>query len=154
MKHRRLKILFVLPSLGGGGAEGTMVTLLRHLDRSHFEPHLALVSAKGPHLTEVPEDVAVHDLRAGRARIFYSCHRSVGLTAAFSYTFDAGLHESTLDTCQAHVAAKVEFVIQEVTVASTELRAECSTRCTMAMVLSVFVQKGGRDSLRIRLHAR
>ena len=68
MKHRRVKILFVLPSLRGGGAQGVMVTLLRHLDRSHFEPHLALVRAEGPHLTEVPEDVTVHDLKAGRAR--------------------------------------------------------------------------------------
>ncbi len=65
---RRLKILFVVASLGGGGAERVIVTILRHLDRSRFEPHLALVDARGPCLTDVPQDVPVHDLRAGRAR--------------------------------------------------------------------------------------
>lgn len=65
---RRRRILFVLASLGGGGAERVMVTLLRHLDRSRFEPHLALVRAEGPNLNDVPQDVCIHDLKAGRAR--------------------------------------------------------------------------------------
>jgi glycosyltransferase involved in cell wall biosynthesis len=45
-----------------------LVLLLRHLDRSRFEPHLALVEAAGPYLEEVPSDVPVHDLEAGRVR--------------------------------------------------------------------------------------
>jgi glycosyltransferase involved in cell wall biosynthesis len=44
------------------------VTLLRHLDRSRFEPHLALVEAVGPFLKEVPADVPLHDLKAKRVR--------------------------------------------------------------------------------------
>jgi glycosyltransferase involved in cell wall biosynthesis len=57
-----------MPTLGGGGAERMLVLLLRHLDRSRFEPHLALVEAAGPYLEEVPSDVPVHDLKAGRVR--------------------------------------------------------------------------------------
>jgi len=64
----RKKIIFLLPSLRGGGAERVAVTLLQHLDRGRFEPHLALVEAVGPCLTDVPQDVPVHDLKAGRAR--------------------------------------------------------------------------------------
>ena len=64
----RLRILFVLASLRGGGAEGVMVTLLRYLDRSRFELHLALVKAEGVHLERVPADVSLHDLKANRAR--------------------------------------------------------------------------------------
>ncbi len=60
--------MFLLPSLRGGGAERVAVTLLQHLDRRRFEPHLALVDARGPSLTDVPPDVPVHDLKAGRAR--------------------------------------------------------------------------------------
>jgi glycosyltransferase involved in cell wall biosynthesis len=45
-----------------------MVTLLRHFDRSRFEPHLALVEKAGPFLEEVPKDVPVYDLEAGRVR--------------------------------------------------------------------------------------
>ena len=65
---QRRRVLFVLPSLLGGGAERVMVILLRHLDRSRFEPHLALVNRTGPYLSEVPLDVPIHDLRSGRVR--------------------------------------------------------------------------------------
>ncbi|MGB7592170.1 MAG: glycosyltransferase [Terriglobia bacterium] len=62
------RILFVMPSLRIGGAERVMVTLLHHLDRSRFEPHLALVEKAGPYLEDVPPDVPVHDLKATRVR--------------------------------------------------------------------------------------
>jgi glycosyltransferase involved in cell wall biosynthesis len=68
MKSTRRRALFFMPNLGGGGDERVIVTLLRHLDRSHFEPHLALVEAVGPFLKEVPADVLVHDLKARRVR--------------------------------------------------------------------------------------
>lgn len=65
MKHR---LLFVLPHLQPGGAERVSTALLRGLSRERFELHLALVSAHGDLLARVPEDVAVHDLAAGRVR--------------------------------------------------------------------------------------
>ncbi len=64
----RPKVLFVLPSLRGGGAERVTIILLRHLNRDHFEPHLALVKAEGSLLDSVPSDVPIHDLRARRVR--------------------------------------------------------------------------------------
>ncbi len=57
-----------MPTLGGGGAERVTVTLVQHLDRSRFEPHLALVEALGPYLKEVPADVPLYDLKAKRVR--------------------------------------------------------------------------------------
>ena len=68
MKSARRKVLFVMPNLGGGGAERVLVTLLRHLDRSRFELHLALLEATGPFMREVPADVPLHDLKAKRVR--------------------------------------------------------------------------------------
>ncbi len=68
MTSNRRRVLFVLASLGGGGAERVIVTLLRRLDRSRFEPHLALVAKYGPYLKDVPGDVAIHDLKARRMR--------------------------------------------------------------------------------------
>jgi glycosyltransferase involved in cell wall biosynthesis len=64
----RKRVLFLLPNLGGGGAERVMVMLLHHLDRSRFEPHLALLEAVGPYLEELPADVPLHDLKAKRVR--------------------------------------------------------------------------------------
>jgi len=60
--------MFVLPSLGGGGAARVVVTLLRHLDRRRFELHLVVVGALWPYLRDVPDDVRVHALAAGRVR--------------------------------------------------------------------------------------
>ncbi len=60
--------MFLIPTLSGGGAERVTVTLLEHLDRSRFESHLALVDAVGPLLKELPADIPLHDLKAGRVR--------------------------------------------------------------------------------------
>jgi glycosyltransferase involved in cell wall biosynthesis len=68
MTPQRKKILFVLPNLEGGGLERVAVTLLEHLSRSCFEPHLALLAAVGPFLKEVPKDVRIHDLGVARVR--------------------------------------------------------------------------------------
>src|SRR3989454_3792486 len=68
MSDQPKRILFVLPSLRGVGAERVMVTLLRHFDRSRFEPHLALLETAGPFREEVPKDVPVYDREASRVR--------------------------------------------------------------------------------------
>ena len=60
--------MFLMPTLSGGGAERVTVTLLEHLDRSRFESHLALVDAVGPLLKDLPADIPLHDLKAGRVR--------------------------------------------------------------------------------------
>ena len=57
------KLLLVLPSLGGGGAERASIDLLRGIRRDRFEPSLALFAHSGPFLKQVPADVRVHDLR-------------------------------------------------------------------------------------------
>jgi len=68
MVGERKKILFLLPSLTGGGAERVFTTLLRHLDRARFEPHLALLQAQGAYMGDIPKDVPVHDLKVSRVR--------------------------------------------------------------------------------------
>lgn len=68
MMSTRRRVLFVLPSLRGGGAERTVVILLRLLDRSRFEPHLALLDSVGSYLNELPKDMEVHHLGVRRVR--------------------------------------------------------------------------------------
>jgi glycosyltransferase involved in cell wall biosynthesis len=62
------RILFTLGTLEGGGAERVIINLLRHLDRSKFELHLAVVHHVGAFIDSVPKNIIVHDLRAGRVR--------------------------------------------------------------------------------------
>ncbi len=63
-----MKVLCVIPNMEGGGAERVMLNLLRHIDRSRFEPHLALLETRGAYLQSLPQDVGIHDLGVSSAR--------------------------------------------------------------------------------------
>lgn len=62
------KILFVLPSMRGGGAEKAIITLLRHFDREKFLLGLVLLEGTGEYLEQLPKDIALHILNKKRAR--------------------------------------------------------------------------------------
>lgn len=64
----RRKVALTLPNLQGGGAERVAVTLLRHLDRSRFEPFLLLGARQGALLDDLPEDIEIIELGATRTR--------------------------------------------------------------------------------------
>lgn len=67
--HKRSHVLFVIPSLQGGGAERFIVTLLKQLDRSKFQLTLAVVDTHDAvYLAEVPDDVELIDLGCSRVR--------------------------------------------------------------------------------------
>lgn len=66
--YPRRKIVFLIGSLAGGGAERVFVTLLRHLDRNYFEPHLVVLEAEGEFFCQVPKDVVIHSLNGNRHR--------------------------------------------------------------------------------------
>ena len=57
---RRLRILFVIGTMSGGGAERQVIEILKHLDRARFEPILYVGSRRGELLGEIPADVPVH----------------------------------------------------------------------------------------------
>lgn len=63
------RILFLLPSLAGGGAERVVTTLLHHLDRTRFAPALAVLSMRNAVLKDaIPQDVELIDLGCSRLR--------------------------------------------------------------------------------------
>ena len=75
---RHTLVLFLIPSLRGGGAERVITTLLQHLDRSSFKLTLALVDAReSVFLNEVPADVEFIDL--GCRRVRYALPKIVAL---------------------------------------------------------------------------
>jgi glycosyltransferase involved in cell wall biosynthesis len=62
-------ILFLIPTLTGGGAERVIITLLRHFDRSKFRLSLAVVDTRdAAFLGQVPDDVEFIDLNCKRVR--------------------------------------------------------------------------------------
>lgn len=64
----RRTVLFLLPSMAGGGSERVCATLMSHLDRTRWQPSLVLLERSGPFLDLIPKDVAVKNIGVGRAR--------------------------------------------------------------------------------------
>jgi glycosyltransferase involved in cell wall biosynthesis len=63
------RVLFFIPSLGHGGAERVVTTLLKHLDRNQFSLTLVVINPRDSVLwPEVPRDVEVIKLGLGRVR--------------------------------------------------------------------------------------
>jgi len=56
---KRIRVLFAIGTMGGGGAERQVIEILKHLDREMFEPFLYLIHRTGELLTDIPEDVPV-----------------------------------------------------------------------------------------------
>ena len=62
-------VLFLIPTLTGGGAERVIVTLLKHLDRTRFALTLAVLDTRDAvYLSEVPKDVKIIDLGGLKVR--------------------------------------------------------------------------------------
>lgn len=55
------KILFVIPSLSSGGAEKSLVSLLKLFDYSHYDVDLFAFKAQGLFIDKIPENVTVYN---------------------------------------------------------------------------------------------
>jgi glycosyltransferase involved in cell wall biosynthesis len=73
IESRRIRVLAMISSMRGGGSEQQTLLLLRHLDRTRFEPHLFLLERTGDLLSRVPEDVKIHsfDDRPKKAGFYF-----------------------------------------------------------------------------------
>ena len=64
------RVLFIVPAFnrGAGGAEQVVSTILRHLDRSDLDCHLATIQSGTEFLNTIPEDITIHQLNVSRMR--------------------------------------------------------------------------------------
>lgn len=60
------KVLCFVPCLGNGGAEMHLLRLLKHFDRTEFQPILAVTRAGGSYESRLPEDVNLHKCGWGK----------------------------------------------------------------------------------------
>jgi glycosyltransferase involved in cell wall biosynthesis len=65
---KKIRVAFVLPDFGGGGAEKVTLTLLQCLDRKIFQPELIVFAGDGPLSAMVPADIPLRDLGHTRLR--------------------------------------------------------------------------------------
>jgi glycosyltransferase involved in cell wall biosynthesis len=69
MQPQRRRVLFLIPTLAGGGAERVIITLLNHLDRAKFDLSLSVLDTRGAvYLDQLPGDVTLFDLQVCRVR--------------------------------------------------------------------------------------
>ena len=68
----RIRVVFSIGAMHGGGSERQIALLLRHLDRQLFQPFLYLIYKSGPLLDLVPSDVQIDsfDSRVTDSRIY------------------------------------------------------------------------------------
>lgn len=68
--HREpVRVLLVIPTLAGGGAERVFVTLARLLDRERFRVSMAVFDLSSEqYRAEIPEDVQIIDLKSRKVR--------------------------------------------------------------------------------------
>ncbi len=57
------KVFFIIPTLGGGGAERVFLHILKNLDRTRFNPCVVLFEKKGELLSELPFDMRLEILK-------------------------------------------------------------------------------------------
>ena len=65
-RHGGRRVAFLLPSLEGGGAERTVVKMLREMSAAGIESDLVVAGAHGLYRDQLPEKVRLVDLRVGR----------------------------------------------------------------------------------------
>lgn len=85
-QQQRVKVLFLINNLVGGGAEKVLMHILHRLDRSCFDIHLLLVCREGVYVPDLPEDITLHHvfsdknrIPAGPLRFLYRAARSLSL---------------------------------------------------------------------------
>ncbi len=68
---RKIRVLLLLTSLHGGGAERVAVAIYNGLDRSRFEVHLGLLRLNGPYVDDLADTERVHVAPEGEERFNY-----------------------------------------------------------------------------------
>jgi glycosyltransferase involved in cell wall biosynthesis len=64
----KLRILFVIDHLGGGGAERQFINLVNSINRQKFESHVFITEKKGDRFRELDEHVKFHGLTDSQRR--------------------------------------------------------------------------------------
>jgi glycosyltransferase involved in cell wall biosynthesis len=72
-----IRLLLLIPHLGGGGAERVTSLLARHLDPQRFEVHVGLITADAAGAPKLPDIVVVH--RLGVVRVRYAALKLLSL---------------------------------------------------------------------------
>lgn len=113
------KVCFILPYLGGGGAEKIALYLLNNLDKNKFKLVLILTNEGGEYLKDLNKNIEIIELKKKRARyaIFklYSVLREIQPDIAFIFSADIALITGLFI---APLLKKIKFIVREINIQS------------------------------------
>jgi glycosyltransferase involved in cell wall biosynthesis len=66
--RQRLRVLLLIPHLGGGGAERVTALLAQNLSQAKYDLHLGVITQAGSGVKQMPPWVTIHALGASRVR--------------------------------------------------------------------------------------
>lgn len=64
--RKKIKVVFFIPQLVGGGAERVTINIIRILNRNLFEIHLIVTNIDGPAFNYLPEEIVLHNLQTSK----------------------------------------------------------------------------------------
>ena len=77
-KSNKINILFVIPSLSGGGAERVFVNIIRTIDDHKFDKKLLLIDESGVFVDLIPPDVEIITMKSRKTRFsFFSLLKNI-----------------------------------------------------------------------------
>ncbi len=115
----RKKIIFILPSMEGGGSERVVSILVKHLSREKFDIILVLLRKKGQYLDDLPNDITIIDLNVNAARFavfkIINIIRKLNPDIVFSTLGHLNILISIL---KPFLATKIKFIARESSIVS------------------------------------
>jgi len=96
MTSLKKKILFLIPSLVGGGAERTLINLLNRINYDNYDIHLVVVANVGNYLTQVPPTVKLITLFRSNfiVRSLAYIQKNTGFNFFFKIKIQSRIHDN------------------------------------------------------------
>jgi glycosyltransferase involved in cell wall biosynthesis len=118
LPKRKIKLIFFIHSMSGGGAERVLLNVLKYLDREKFNPLLVLINKRGELIEEIPGDVTIYDMAVRRNSIsvntipllikFYRIIRTENPDVIFSFMW-----EQNLIACILNFFLRIKIIVSE-----------------------------------------
>jgi glycosyltransferase involved in cell wall biosynthesis len=101
-ERRKIRVLFVMSDLAGGGTERSLLELLGRLDRRRIEPSLLLLKREGANLNRVPAGIEFSWVCEGGSRLWH--HMPAVLLSALRHGAHADVIVGAMETTPTYVA--------------------------------------------------
>jgi len=113
------KIMFIVPSMRGGGSERVMSILLKYLSREKFDIILVLLKKEGRYLDDLPKDIVIIDLDVKGAKFAIFKIRNMIRKHKPDIVFSSAAHLNLLiSMMKLFLPKKITFIARESSIPS------------------------------------